>query len=132
MESIGENLRRVCDFGYYPSWSPDGRKLFGLFSPKQGKVYRGLYSFETGKSRAVADLTADAVPNWLADSNRVIYSHENKIFLSDITTEKYREILSIPQEKIVNVGINRENNLIYFTVAKTESDIWLLDASGSQ
>ncbi|MEP6925311.1 MAG: protein kinase [Pyrinomonadaceae bacterium] len=27
MEATGENVRRVCDFGYYPSWSPDGKEI---------------------------------------------------------------------------------------------------------
>ena len=27
MEATGENVRRVCDFGYHPSWSPDGKEI---------------------------------------------------------------------------------------------------------
>lgn len=110
-------------------WSPDGKKLFGLFAPQNGENCFGFYSLETGQSEKVVNDRSSIIPIWLADSNRVIYSHENKILLSDITTKKEREIISLPQETVLSVGINRENNLIYLTVSTSESDIRLLDAA---
>ncbi len=110
-------------------WSPDGEKLFGLFSPKQDKSYRGVYYLKTGTSEAMIDAAAAAVPTWLADNKRVIYAQDNKIIVSDTISGEERELFALPQDKIASVGINRENNLIYFTVSTSESDIWMLDAS---
>ncbi len=75
----GDNLRRVADFGFHPSWSPDGKEIvvgtFGLAAPN---VRTGLnnalliVNVETGAKREL--LKADATfPAWSPNGTRIAY-----------------------------------------------------------
>jgi hypothetical protein len=64
---------------------------------------------------------------WFADSSRFIFLLENKIYISDISTKRLREILAVPSGLITSIAISRDSQLIYFKVRSAESDIWLLD-----
>ena len=75
----GENLRRVADFGYHPSWSPDGKEIvvstFGLDAPNV-RVNRdntlSRINVETGAKREI--LKADATfPSWSPNGTRIAY-----------------------------------------------------------
>ncbi len=75
----GENLRRVADFGYHPSWSPDGKEIvvstFGLDAPnvrigRDNALWR--INIETGAKREI--LKADATyPAWSPNGKRIAY-----------------------------------------------------------
>ena len=110
-------------------WSSDGRKLAGLYTDDKGDSNIGFYSFETNQWEALQETKAPML--WLPDSRRLVFSKENKIFITDIETKKNREIFSLPQEQISSAGISRDGKLLYYTVFTSESDIWLLDASPS-
>ncbi|MFN2392244.1 MAG: TolB family protein, partial [Pyrinomonadaceae bacterium] len=79
MGASSENLRRIADFGYQPSWSPDGKEIvvstFGLAAPN---VRVGLdnslwiINVETGAKREL--LKADATfPAWSSNGKRIAY-----------------------------------------------------------
>jgi len=104
-------------------WSPDGSKIVGTFSGDE--QYVGYFSLETQRFEKIAP--GGGNPMWLSDSTRFIYIFENKAYLIDIHTKRGRKILDLAQEGIGGLGISSDGQLIYFTVASSESDIWLLD-----
>jgi len=80
MDSTGESVRRLTDFGYAPAWSPDGKQIvvstdtFVYPTDLAGKG-NGLrvVTLETG---AVRDLTGPAIalqPRWSPGGKRVAY-----------------------------------------------------------
>jgi serine/threonine protein kinase/Tol biopolymer transport system component len=102
-------------------WSADGKRLIGT----DGASRVHYYSFETKRFEKVSD--GGAYPMWLADGVRFLFLWDDKVYLSDISTKRVREILSLQENRLNSIGISRDSQLIYFAVYSTESDIWLLD-----
>lgn len=77
--ATGENARRVADFGFHPSWSPDGKELvvstFGKELPdtRNGRPSElWIINVETGAKRLL--IGADAMqPTWSPDGKFVAY-----------------------------------------------------------
>lgn len=79
MEASGENLHRVADFGYHPSWSPDGTQIvvstFGLDAPNVRIGHdNGLWIIdaETGARRELLKGNA-TYPTWSPNGKRIAY-----------------------------------------------------------
>ncbi len=79
MNLSGENVRRVSDFGYHPSWSPDGKEivvsLFGRDQPTvRADASPGLWiiNVETGAKREISKLEA-SFPAWSPSGKRVAF-----------------------------------------------------------
>jgi Tol biopolymer transport system component len=109
------------------SWSPDGQKLAGFLQQRDG-AFSGiaLYSFQT---QSYAKLTSFGMdPVWLSDSRRLLFNHQGRIWLADSETKRAHEVLSIAPYEIAPRGfaVSRDNRRIYFSLATTEADIWLL------
>ena len=102
-------------------WSPDGKKLIGSFTG--GRI--GYFSFESNKYELLAEV--GSYPMWLADSTRYICFARGKAYIGDINKKTVREIFTIQEPEIRSIGISRDGQLIYFSGASTESDIWMLD-----
>jgi eukaryotic-like serine/threonine-protein kinase len=105
-------------------WSPDGKKLAGMFSGNNG-LGIGYFSFETKRYEKLANY--DALPMWFPDSNRIVFSNEGKALVADISTKKVRELISHQPEQIRSVSVSHDGKLLYYTLSSSESDIWLLD-----
>ncbi|MDQ5872849.1 MAG: serine/threonine-protein kinase, partial [Acidobacteriota bacterium] len=78
MGATGESLRRVTDFGFDPSWSPDGRELAVATEPIRDPTTRATVSeiwavdVSTGKRRLVS--RGDGVsPRWSPNGHRIAY-----------------------------------------------------------
>lgn len=106
-------------------WSPDGKKLAGVLTGGERREI-GFYSFETGRYEVVAAVE-DGVPSWLPDSERIVYSAGSCVYLVDIETKQPVKILEDPQVEIRSPFVSRDGKLLYYTAAKYESDIWMLD-----
>ena len=107
-------------------WSSDGDKLLGTFRESvesQGLLY---YSFNTKEYEKLAE-KADGRAYWLKDSRRFVFTDRGKAYISDIETKKAREVLSFPNENINYVSITPDEKFLFYTVSRTESDIWLLN-----
>lgn len=104
-------------------WSPDGKKLAGFFEGRNVGV--GYYSFESNRYERLAEVTA--LPMWLPDSQRFVYTYGGKAFLADIVSKKTRELFARQPDQVRALAVSHDGNLIYYTVASAESDIWLLD-----
>ena len=102
-------------------WSPDGKKVLGT-DYKSQVVY---FSFETNRYEKVVD--QGTFPMWMGDSERIVYTWEDKAYLADILTKRVREIFTFPDAQIRSIYISTDDQLLYFTLGSNESDIWLLD-----
>ncbi|MET0646502.1 MAG: protein kinase [Pyrinomonadaceae bacterium] len=79
MEATSENVRRLSDFGYDPSWSPDGKELVISSAPFSEPTTRSLnpgalwvIDVATGALRRLTE--GDAVqPSWSPNGHRVAY-----------------------------------------------------------
>lgn len=75
----GENLKCVSEFGYQPSWSPDGKELavstFGLSAPSV-RIGRDngiwIVNIESGKRRELVREEA-SFPTWSPNGKRIAY-----------------------------------------------------------
>lgn len=109
------------------SWSPDGQLLAGFLQSRDG-AFSGIavYSFKTRRYAQVTSFGLD--PIWLSDSRRLLFNHHGRIYLTDIDSRRVREVLSIAPYEIARRGfaLSRDNRRIYFSLATTEADLWLL------
>jgi len=91
MGATGENVRRVTDSGFHPSWSPDGKELvfstvnFPEPTDRGADGVLSIVNIATGKKRTITD--EDAVqPNWSPTGARIAYWGLNTASERDIKT----------------------------------------------
>ncbi|HUF04453.1 MAG TPA: protein kinase [Aridibacter sp.] len=107
-------------------WSPDGRKVVGVFDPKEGAGV-AVYSFDTGTFIRFTDY--NAIPRWLPDSRRFIFQKDGRAMMGDLDGTKVREILPELGNSIRNIAVSGDGRTVYFTLRESESNVWLLDAA---
>ncbi|MBS1796313.1 MAG: PD40 domain-containing protein [Acidobacteria bacterium] len=107
-------------------WSPDGTRLAGSFSGSPMKA--GIYSLAGNRFEPLDAM--DSYPMWLPDNRRIVYGHNDRIFITDTETKRTRELDFRPAGDLRDIGISRDGRLLYYTLQSGESDIWLLDAAG--
>lgn len=80
MEETGENVRRISDIGYHPSWSPDGKKI--VVSDKAAAVHTvhnipnsSLWTIDAASGeRQKLETSGDAImPNWSPNGHRIAF-----------------------------------------------------------
>ncbi|MEO6391975.1 MAG: protein kinase [Pyrinomonadaceae bacterium] len=80
MEETGENVRRIADAGYHPSWSPDGKSL--VVSDRVSGVHTNhtlpnssllAIDIATGKHRPLETHGDAIMPSWSPHGNRIAY-----------------------------------------------------------
>jgi Tol biopolymer transport system component len=109
------------------SWSPDGRTLAGFLQERDGTLSGiAVYSFATDSYTKLTSFGLD--PIWLSDSRRLLFNHQGRIYLVDAETKRTQEVLSIAPYEIGRRGfaVSRDDRTIYFSLATTEADLWLL------
>jgi hypothetical protein len=77
------------------SWSPYGKRLAGRQSLLPGDEHQGLliYSLESGEFKSLADFGIR--PVWLRYNRRLMFMHEQKLFLVDENSLLTTELLSV-------------------------------------
>jgi len=106
-------------------WSPDGDKIIGVLLDRNEKgAGVAVYSFTKNSYERV--MNSGDFTYWLNDSRRFMFKSGTKICLGDAQTKKTTEIFSNTSYPAAEAGISEDNKTIYFRVAKSEGDIWLL------
>ncbi len=109
------------------SWSADGRMLAGYQQRVDGSFSGvSVHSFDTQKFTKLTDFGID--PVWLPDNRRLLFHHDGRIYLVDSQSKQVREVLSVAPGEVAKRGfaLSRNARQIYFSLARTEADIWLL------
>ncbi len=93
MEETGENVRRVSDFGFHPSWSPDGKQI--VVSDKVADVATShtvpnsslsIIEVATG-NRKLLDTKGDAIqPAWSPHGQRIAFWFVEEGKLGELAT----------------------------------------------
>ncbi|MEO8436696.1 MAG: winged helix-turn-helix domain-containing protein [Pyrinomonadaceae bacterium] len=105
------------------SWSPDGRKLVGTWALDH-KSYLHVYDFDM---KTYENFNVTAVrPIWLSDNRRLLFERDGRLHILETQTKKSHEILSAAPYTISTICPTRDARTIYYTLQKTESDLWLL------
>lgn len=80
MEETGENVRKIADFGFHPSWSPDGKQI--AVSDKAAAVHTAHFTPNSSLSiidvasgdKKTVDTKGDAImPSWSPNGKRIAY-----------------------------------------------------------
>jgi hypothetical protein len=94
---------------------------------RQGSLsHAGIAVHEGGSERLQWQTDFGEGPVWLADSRTLLFSHQRKLFLLDGVSGNVREVLATPQQNLGSVGLSRDNQTIYYSVAAAESDLCLM------
>ena len=112
------------------AWSPDGRKIAGIHSPRPG-ASSGLtiYSLESRGYEKATESGLD--PVWLSDSRRLLFlDNLDTISLIDSQTKKAHPVYSVAPATIQGkFTLSRDDRVIYLSVIGGEADIWLASPS---
>ncbi len=106
------------------SWSPDGQKLAGAKLRAGSPDGILLYSFQFQQYEKLTEFGSN--PVWLSDSQSLLFQRESKIYLVDSQSKRVHELLSVAPNSLSGVTLSRDDRLIYFSLVRTEANIWLM------
>jgi eukaryotic-like serine/threonine-protein kinase len=108
------------------SWSRDGSKIVGDIQHSDGTLSGvAVYSLSSKQYLRIADFGSS--PRWLRDSRRIIFRHQDKLYLADAASKKIHPILSVaPHEIEWAFAVSEDDRLICFSLLAVEADIWLM------
>ncbi|MEE8112681.1 MAG: hypothetical protein V3T54_08115, partial [Acidobacteriota bacterium] len=120
-------------------WSPDGKFISGNFLSRArvdtGELTWegfGIYSLESGKYEKLIekgefehDTLFDSL--WLSDNLRILFQHQDKIYLLDRESRQYQEIKGIETEFFDIATLSPDDRTLYWLQISLEGDIWMLE-----
>ena len=80
MEETGENVRKIADFGFHPSWSPDGKQI--VVSDKAAAVHTAhitanssisIIDVASGETKLVETKGDAIMPSWSPNGKRIAF-----------------------------------------------------------
>jgi len=133
----GNDVRRISGEGFaaIPSWSPDGKSIaYVRGEPDRPKVWN-LWTADVASGRA-RRLTSHKVGapwggSWFPDGRRIAYSHETRLIVLDLETDRQRVYNSPLKGRLVRTpAVSPDGRRIMFQVYRDGA--WLLElADGS-
>jgi serine/threonine protein kinase len=115
------------------SWSPDGKLLGGHWSMQGPEGRQGgiaIYSLESQGYEKLTEFGYGLV--WLNDSRRLVFAATDKLSLLDSETDDVQELFAPPLGTVGNPTVSRDNRTLFFNLANTEADIWMLTLDEEQ
>jgi Tol biopolymer transport system component len=100
------------------AWSRDGATIAGTAA---GAVW--IYSLN---KRTFERIAAGSSPVWLADSTRMLYVNEGRIYMAEIVWKFTREVMSLPGEDLGAPCLSADDRYLYFSRPRTDADLWVL------
>ena len=80
MGETGENPRRIANFGYHPSWSPDGREIVVSTQETTATNVKNyepsqlwIINVESGEKRMLIDKVSAIHPSWSPNSRQIAF-----------------------------------------------------------
>ena len=131
-DANGKNVRRISGEGFaaIPSWSPDGRTLaYVRAEPERPRVWN-LWAADliSGDTRRVTSHRVGQPwgASWFPDGRRIAYSHETRLVLRDLATDRERVFPSPVKGRLVRTpAVSPDGRRIIFQVHRDGA--WLLD-----
>jgi helix-turn-helix protein/dipeptidyl peptidase IV (DPP IV)-like protein/WD40 repeat protein len=128
----GHNVRRLTGDGFaaIPSWSPDGRTLaFVRAEPDHPKVWNlWVMNVATGEQRRLTSYKYGQPwgGSWFPDGKRIAYSHEDRLFVLNLSTGASRMYPSPRKGALVRTpAVSPDGTRAVFQVF--HAGTWLLD-----
>jgi hypothetical protein len=107
------------------SWSPDGQKLAGWSSNRNGELFNSyVYTLATQSFEKIAAVGQRQY--WLSDNRHLLCVENDKLYLLDSLTRTARPLLHLPRREIRGATISQDRRRIYYSLVTDESDIRLL------
>jgi serine/threonine protein kinase len=114
------------------SWSPDGARIAGDLPGGQATGRRGfgIYSLRTRRMEKTVD--RGGAPDWLPDSNRVVFFEKRSIGTYDVATGRLTTTPIAPPpgvdlaDFVVPPRLSRDGSLVVVRQVLEQGDIWLM------
>jgi Tol biopolymer transport system component len=143
MEETGENVRRLTDFGFHPSWSPDGKKI--VVSDRPSAIHTShtipnsrLWTIDAanGEKRQIETKGDAVMPSWSPNGHRIAFwfidagspgeiatvpadGGDPVIIASDAAAADWNPVWS-PDGKYLYFASNRRGNMNFWRVPVDE------------
>jgi Tol biopolymer transport system component len=126
-EQSPEKLPRPPEGHFFlNSWSPDGGRIAGNVFKDDWTASR-IAVFSLASQEYEVFPVEGVNPRWLSDGHRVLFANGEKLFLLDVETGRAKEILERAGLEADNLpAISPDNRTIYFGIARSEADIWMV------
>jgi Tol biopolymer transport system component len=128
----GTGVRRVSGDGYaaVPTWSPDGERLaFIRAEPENSRVWNlWLLKLDAGDMRRLTSFKYGQTwgASWFSDGQRIVYTHEDRLIVHDLATDRLRQYASPLKQRLVRTpAVSPDGTKIVFQVYRNGA--WLLD-----
>jgi hypothetical protein len=130
----GTSVRRVSGSGYaaVPSWSPDGKRLaFVRAETDRPRVWNlWLLDLASGEIQRITSYRYGQTwtASWFRDGKRIVYTHEDRLIVKDLTDGSAHEYSSPVAGRLVRTAaVSPDNRYVIYQVQR--SGAWLLDLS---
>jgi serine/threonine protein kinase len=108
------------------SWSHDGKKVAGWWTSKLTSASAvQTFTFETKRYDQLT--TFGNNPIWLHDDRRIIFHSDGRLYIVDSLTKKIQDLLNPSPREARSPSLAPDDRTLYYTLVRTEADIWLLN-----
>jgi Tol biopolymer transport system component len=113
-------------------WSPDGNNLAGAVTDSSGEYAGPAFFSMASHEYRESSIFRVGSPwlKWLSDSRRLLFWHDESIFLMDSEKGRYRKLLSDVSNFVFS--LSADDRTIYFSRRRREADVWMLTLNEEQ